>query len=176
MAPRFRLRATGAAACTAAFLGTCAATAAWAGPPASVTFVHPETYTDAAYDRPYAGDKQQAEVQRDISRHLQQLAERGLPQGETLQVEVLDIDLAGRFEPWRQPGGDLRILRDNTWPKMTLRYTLTHDGEARPAAPHEEILADQNYLMEVNHYPNEDHLRYEKAMLDDWFAHRVAGR
>ena len=33
-----------------------------------------------------------------------------------------------------------------------------------------------NYLMSGNRYPSIDRLRYEKAMLDDWFDRRIARR
>ena len=38
----------------------------------------------------------------------------------------------------------------------------------------EEQIADLNYLVSVNRYPEGDRLRYEKAMLDDWFEKRIA--
>ena len=40
----------------------------------------------------------------------------------------------------------------------------------------EEQLADMNYLVSINRYPDGDRLRYEKAMLDDWFEKRIAKR
>lgn len=70
----------------------------------------PENYADASYARSFARERDRAEVQRDIEQHLQRLAERGLPAGESLKIEVLDIDLAGQFEPFRfRNGTDVRI-------------------------------------------------------------------
>ncbi|MGO4394946.1 DUF3016 domain-containing protein [Variovorax sp. M-6] len=141
----------------------------------SVVFVDPGQFTDAAYSHPHGTERQRAEVLRDIERHLRQLAERGLPAGDALRIEVLDIDLAGWFEPFRfRTGADVRVLRDITWPRITLHYTLTRGD--RVIASAEEQVADLNYLMRVNRYGDSDRLRFEKAMLDDWFGRRIAAQ
>lgn len=138
----------------------------------SVVFVHPETFRDAIYSRPYGGEQERAPVLRDIERHLRQLADRGLPPGDSLRIEVLDIDLAGWFEPFRYRAyPDIRILREVTWPRIQLRYTLMRGDQLLSSA--EERVSDLNYLMTVNRYPVGDRLRYEKAMLDDWFDRRI---
>jgi hypothetical protein len=137
----------------------------------SVRFIEPEHYLDAGYSHPYASAKDRAEVQRDIERHLQQLAERGLPAGEALSIEVLDIDLAGWFEPFTfRSGAQVRVMRETTWPRIKLRYTLTRGDQALASV--EEQVSDLNYLNESNRYFTGDRLRYEKAMLDAWFATR----
>jgi len=146
-----------------------------AGSGLSVTFVHPEAYSDAAYARASAGELERAEVQRDIEQHLQRLAERGLRMGQTLRIEILEIDLAGQFEPFRfRSGSDVRIFRDVSWPRLALRYTLTTGGQVSESR--EEQLTDMNYLGSFNRYSRNDRLRYEKALLDAWFEKRIAGR
>ncbi|MFT3665492.1 DUF3016 domain-containing protein [Piscinibacter sp.] len=153
--------------------GLLAAAAATAGAAEfSVGFVHPETYTDAGYSRSPASERDRAEVMHDIEQHLQRLAERSLPAGDTLRIEVLDIDLAGHFEPFRFRGADVRIVRDIAAPRIKLRYTLSRGGQV--AAQAEERLTDLSFLMGFNRYPASDRLRYEKAMLDDWFDKRFA--
>lgn len=140
----------------------------------SVSFPNPESYTDAAYSHAYASEKDLAAVEHDVSQHLERLAGRKLPPGDTLKIEVLDIDLAGRFEPLRFHGQDLRVVRDITWPRMTLRYTLSQGD--RVLASGEDRLIDMNFMMSVNIYASSDPLRYEKAMLDDWFDKRIVQR
>ncbi len=140
----------------------------------SVSFVNPESYTDAAYSHAYASEKDLAAVEHDIRQHLDRLAERKLPRDDTLRIEVLDIDLAGRFEPLRLRGQDLRVVRDITWPRMTLRYTLSRGDQV--LASGEDRLVDMNFMMSVNIYASSDPLRYEKAMLDDWFDKRIVKR
>ncbi|MDM0074691.1 DUF3016 domain-containing protein [Variovorax sp. J2P1-59] len=137
----------------------------------SVVFVQPENFRDAVYSHPYGSERERAAVLRDIERHLRELADRGLPPGDSLRIEVLDIDLAGWFEPFRTRSyGDVRILRDITWPRIKLRYTLTRGDQVVASA--EEQVSDLNYLMTVNRYSVSDRLRYEKAMLDNWFDRR----
>ena len=158
----------------APWLLACSGMAA-ADPGLSVTFVHPEAYVDAAYARASAGELERAEVQRDIEQHLQRLAERGLRTGRVLRIEILEIDLAGQFEPFRfRPASEVRIFRDASWPRLRLRYTLAHGDRADE--PREEQLSDMNYLASFNRYAKSDRLRYEKAMLDAWFDKRIAGR
>lgn len=159
----------------AALVVAASASAAASAAMLSVVFVDPDKFTDAAYSHPQGTEQQRAEVLRDIERHLRQLAERGLPAGDALRIEVLDIDLAGWFEPFRlRTGTDVRVLRDITWPRIKLRYTLTRGD--RVIASAEERVADLNYLMTVNRYGSSDRLRYEKAMLDDWFSRRIAAQ
>jgi hypothetical protein len=159
---------------SAGLLATCLGTAAVAAD-LTVTFTRPADFVDAAYARSYATERDRAPVQHDIEQHLRKLASQFLRDGESLDVEVLDIDLAGGFEPFAtRSATELRILRDVTWPRIKLRYTLTRDGAVVASA--EERVSDQNYLMSSNRYPGSDRLRYEKTMLDDWFAKRFGTR
>ncbi|MPY73286.1 MAG: DUF3016 domain-containing protein [Alphaproteobacteria bacterium] len=136
-----------------------------------VVFLHPEAYSDASLYNGY-GAKGQEPALRGIREHLQRLGERYLKPGDTLKIEVLDIDLAGRFEWWRPYAYDVRILRDITWPRMKLRYVLDENGR-RVACP-EEFVSDQAYLMNAAMRSSMDPLKYEKSMLDDWFRARIA--
>ncbi|AMO23669.1 hypothetical protein GCM10027034_37560 [Ramlibacter solisilvae] len=141
---------------------------------ASVVFVDPGKHTDASYSHSFsASSGDRAQVQRDIEHHLKYLAERDLPAGDVLTVEVLDIDLAGRFEP-SASGFDVRIVREITSPRIELRYKLMHGDQLLGSA--EEHLADLSFLMRINPYRRDDRLRYEKAMLDDWFQRRFGIR
>ncbi|GAB3761356.1 hypothetical protein GCM10028796_11460 [Ramlibacter monticola] len=141
----------------------------------SVVFVQPEKYTDSAYSRSFASPRDRAEVERDIEQHLQRLGARFLPEGDSLRVEVLDVDLAGHFEPLRfHSGSEVRIVRDITWPRIQLRYTLTRGDQMVGSG--EERLSDMNFLSTPNRYSPDDRLRYEKAMLDNWFESRFGRR
>lgn len=141
---------------------------------ASVAFIQPDTYADAAYSRPIGGEKERAQLRLALEHHLKQLAAQGLAVNESLAVEVLDIDLAGHFEPVRsQPGAELRVLRDISGPRIKLRYTLKRGDQVMARA--EDQLSDTNYLLKWNRYSASDRLRYEKALLDDWFGKRFGG-
>lgn len=144
--------------------------AAGAAPQLSVVFVNPESFRDAAYSRPHATPADVAAVEHDLERHLQGLVDRGLPAGESLRVEVLDIDLAGGFNPFWPASSYLRIVSEIYWPSITLRYTLSRGDQVIASA--EERIDDKTYLMTVNPYSSEDRFRYEKPMLDGWFGRR----
>ena len=106
---------------------------------ANVKFVDAERYSDAGNTRWDEQDNLKV-----LAAHLQALAQRQLPQGQTLSIEVLDVDLAGEARPHR--GGNwVRVTRGRAdWPRMTLRYTLqAADGQTLRQG--EEYLSDPSY-------------------------------
>ncbi len=139
----------------------------------SVTFVQPEKFTDAGRSRGIATQRELAELQQEMQQHLQRLADRKLAASDTLQVEVLDIDLAGDFQPLRWASlSDVRVVRDIASPRITLRYTGKLGD--RVVTGIEEQLSNMNFLWGHNRYSSGDRLRYEKPMLDAWFEKRFA--
>ena len=141
-------------------------------PEVSVAFRDPASFTDA-------GPLARVDPAHDpalivLKKHVEDLARRYLSPGESLQVEFLDIDLAGRFEPWRPNASEVRIMRDVTWPRMRLRYSLERDRQVVASA--EESLVDLNYLLSNAAYFSSDPLRFDKALLDKWFARRFDER
>lgn len=132
----------------------------------SVRFTDPARYTDAG--RRDRFDRQP--TLEALARHLEKLGARSLPDGQTLAVEVLDIDLAGEFRPTAR-GDDLRVLRGAAdWPRLKLRYVLSEG--ARTLAQGEEVLSDLDYLGTPRATASGDTLAHEKRLLDDWFARR----
>lgn len=134
-----------------------------------VTYVHPEAFSDANLRGGY-GEKARAPALDGIRQHLERLSQRTLKPDQNLTIEVLDLDLAGRIEPWHANAYDVRYMRDITWPRMTLRYMLVQNGVT--LAQGEETISDMNYLMDASARLSSDSLRYEKTMLDDWFRKR----
>jgi hypothetical protein len=135
--------------------------------PATVTFAQPDQFSDvprSAWDR--------ERILKLLTQHFDVLAAR-LPAGQTLSVEVLDLDLAGRTIPTAMANPDLRVLGTGAdWPHMKLRFTV-REGE-RVVKSGEDNISSMSYLDRVNRYVSGDSLRYEKQMLDDWFKDRVA--
>ena len=157
------------------FLGTGLLVAAGVASAAtvSVTFVQPEKFTDAGHSRGRATERDLAVLREDLQQHLQRLADRKLGASDTLQVEVLDIDLAGDFEMNRLTRySDVRVVRDIASPRITLRYTGKLGDRVVTGA--EEQLSDMNFLWGHNRYSGGDRLRHEKPMLDRWFEKRFA--
>lgn len=166
------MRAKGALAAVVLGLALAAGPGARAGE-AEIRFVAPERFTDASLHggrRVDAG----APALRELARHIARLAERQLPAGQVLEVEITDVDLAGRHEPWRLEAPDLRVVTPGTWPRISLRYRL-RDG-ARVLDAGEAVLRDQAFDLRPGHLRSQDPLHAEKAMLDDWFRTRFAAR
>jgi hypothetical protein len=148
--------------CFAAMVGAAPADAA-----VSVTFTHPERYTDANLYGDY-GVKAEEPALRGLMLYLEHLGDRYLKPNQLLTIDVLDVKLAGEYEKWRSRGDDVRVFRRTTWPRIKIRYTLQNDGVTVASA--EEAVTDLNYLMHpAAHYYSDDPLRYEKIMLDQWF-------
>lgn len=148
-------------------LGSVGAVGAQAAGTVQVSFVEPDKFADAgrSFDRP-------ANL-KTIETHLQDLGQRYLADGQTLSIEVLDVDLAGELRPSRRSGTDVRVVRGGAdWPRMALRYVL--EGGGLPSQRGEDRIADLSYALRGSSYANRDPLRYEKRMLDDWFKSRFA--
>jgi hypothetical protein len=143
------------------------AAGAWAATAgtASVSFIHTASYSDAgttAWD-------EQANL-RTLATHLERLAQKGLPAGQVLKIEVLEIDLAGTTRPSRD-GSLLRVLSGGAdWPRINLRYTLEADGKAIRSG--QESLSDMDYAHGMSGRRDSESLYYEKRMLDAWFKAR----
>lgn len=134
-----------------------------------VEFVHPEQFADigrGAYER-----------ERTLSQLRGMFDDLGkvLPDGDTLQLQVLDVNLAGELEPWGRRD-DLRVMRGRAdWPKMHLRYTLLENG--RTVKSGDARLSDMNYLMNAGatagiHGPLQFEQRMVKRWMEDTFALR----
>jgi hypothetical protein len=149
---------------TAAALAAAAAGAQAAGI-VEVTFPHHDPYTDAGRTAMEISRTEQA-----LAGDFKQMAGR-LADGQTLRVEVLDIDLAGEVALRR--GGEVRIARGRAdWPRITLRYRLEGGGQLLQGG--EETVADMSYLNSLPRKDNGADLPHEKHMLDEWFRERFA--
>lgn len=132
---------------------------------AEVRYLQPQKFTDAGF-----GSFERERTLLSLTQHFDALARR-LPDGQTLRVEVLDVDLAG--EVWPRGPNEVRVLRGRAdWPHMTLRYTLL-DG-SRTVKAGEARLADMSYLFSPQRIQQYGDLPYEKRMLDDWFKETIA--
>jgi uncharacterized lipoprotein YbaY len=129
----------------------------------NVTFIAPENFTDlsrSAVDREH--------LLHNLQTYFAKLGTR-LPADRNLTVEVLDIDLAGRMEPYRYLADEIRVVRGRAdWPRMQLRYSLASNGKV--ISQGEEWIADMSYRDSVHRHDSGDTLQYEKRMLDDWFT------
>lgn len=135
----------------------------------NVSFIAPESYTDAG-DRTW--DRE--DTMRTLGEYLHKLGDKYLAPNQTLKIEVLDVDLAG----WPRFGGrgphQFRTVTGNAdYPSMRVRYTL--EGPGLRGETREETIEDTNYFTRgtvTQRYASNEPLYFEKRMLDDWFKNR----
>lgn len=152
-----------------AFLVALAALAALTSAAAArvdVRFVQPERFVDEDFRNSFARERLVAE----FDRFLKAEGARRIGPHQTLRIEVLDIDLAGRNQSFATRLGGVRVMREMTPPSIRLRYVLEERG--RVVSRGEETLLDWNYLSNVSTRNSSEWLPYEKAMLRDWFRRR----
>jgi len=126
-----------------------------------VRYVQPEQFADIGF-----GSFERDRTLQSLTDYLGRLG-RQLPDGQTLQLDVTDVDLAGSIEPWRT--NSIRVMRGRAdWPNIALRYTLQQGGSTLKSG--EARLHDMNYMM-TRPTPDvrDGELSYEKRMLKKWF-------
>lgn len=130
-----------------------------------VNFIEPAHFSDAGADV-----IERARTLRILGEHLQALGAR-LPDAQLLQVDVIDIDLAGRLVP--RAAGEVRVLRENVdFARMTLRYTLLIDGRAVKAG--EDRISEIDSPRRTGHLSARGDLAHDRALLERWFNERFA--
>jgi Protein of unknown function (DUF3016) len=153
------------AAAAAAVTMVGAAHAAASDSPVTVSFVEPDRFADL-------GDRVIDEPRnlKTLEAWFKTEGARYLANGQTLHIEVMDVDLAGQMKPGRTLN-DLRVVSGQAdWPSIQLRYVLQAGGQTLSSG--DERLSDLNYLGYAGRLQPGDPLRYEKKMIDDWFKAR----
>ena len=111
----------------------------------------------------------------ELARHLADQATPRLAEGQRLQVEIQDIDLAGDYEPWRGPQmSDTRYVRDIYPPKITFNYRLL-DAQGQVLDSQQQTLRDLGFLhgsANLARYRN-DSLIHEKRLIDRWVQQQL---
>jgi Protein of unknown function (DUF3016) len=141
---------------------------AWAGT-AEVNFVAPDGYSDPG-SKGMRDLPTRETVLREIKTQLLDLAQRNLAPDQSLKIDILDIDIAGRRDVLRAGAQDVRIYDDLSPPRIKLRFALSANG--KDVASGEETLSDPTYLSMSARVPQGDPLRYERPMLTKWFVAR----
>lgn len=136
-----------------------------------VTFVHPERFTDEDFRYRFTPRERAAAV-GELTGYIVRTAQSLLKPGASLRIEILDVHRAGYYNPMLGNAANVRILKDITPPRITLRYQLTGGGKPQAAR---ETLTDMNYLMNPSGRFSGDPFIYEKALLNDWLR-KVAAR
>lgn len=136
-----------------------------------VRFIEPARYSDAG-----RGELEIERTTQDLERFIRRLGRR-LPDGQSLRIDVLDVDLAGELRPLFRGRDDVRLMRGGAdWPRMTLRYTLT-GADGRTLQSGEETISDMNYQRSnLRVRVDSDPLAYDHRLLERWFDERFVPR
>jgi hypothetical protein len=136
----------------------------------SVTFVKAEELTDT-----WDNARTPRATHREIEEHLKKMGERYLAPNDTLTIEILGLDLAGRRSAGGHTEPNTRIISGRSdWPRARFRYSIQKAGAA-PSTPVEESISDMEYLRPFGPgYSTAMALPYEKRMFEEWFRGRFA--
>lgn len=135
--------------------------------PVSVSWADPMTFSEirGSGNRYMAA---QGDWLQDLARYMRRQAGKQLPDGDSLELTIVDIQRAGRYEPWRGPRlQDARIVRDIYPPRMTVHFRQL-DANGAVVAEGERKITDPAFLLHSSPIDQTDTLRYEKRMVDSW--------
>lgn len=161
--PHRRRTQSALAASLGAVAGLLLAAGAHAAGAVKVEFVEPHTFADTG-PSPHDRERQLQSLQA----HMQRWQDR-LPDGQTLELAVLDVDLAGWS--WPHTGRDLRVVTGRAdAPSARLRWSLkAADGRVLQSGT--ERIIDLGYFHTAAWLNrNDGDLPYEKRLLDRWFS------
>src|SRR5690606_34659547 len=105
---------------------------------------------------------------QDLAQYMRRQAGKQLPDGDSLELTIVDIQRAGRYEPWRGPSmQDARIVRDIYPPRMTVHFRQL-DANGAVVDEGERKITDMAFMTHSSPINQTDALRYEKRMIDSW--------
>lgn len=102
---------------------------------------------------------------------------KGLSEGQSLNLKVTDLDLAGAVQSPSMAGlrnfsnsgiNTYRIVRDIDIPRMTFTYELV-DAQGQVLKQDDVKLKDMSFLSRVGSVNKNTSLKYEKVMISRWF-------
>lgn len=109
-----------------------------------------------------------------LARYAERRADRVIASGQTLKVTITDIQRAGQCEPWRGPYlDDTRIVKDIYPPRIDLHFTLA-DAQGQIVSEGDRKLTDMAFMHRGDLLNQNDPLRFEKRLLDDWLRKEFA--
>jgi hypothetical protein len=142
---------------------------------ATVAFEHtdPNDFRDIR-----ATDQGQAKFEERVLRELEDQFRKeaaALPEGQTLQVTVKDLDLAGDVEYFHRwyPFG-LRVVRNVDFPRMEFSYVL-RDANGRVLSEGDEELSDMSFRFNTLIDRTRDPLDYERRLISEWAKENLRG-
>lgn len=137
----------------------------------SIEWQNPEKYVDVRAANENRKRFRQ-KVLDSLEQHFNDMSEK-LPADQHLNIQVTDIDLAGRVLPASfigagRSGHDLRVIQEMDRPRINLTYELVDSMGV--VIENKEVKIKDSFFLNNNIRYAHEFLRYEKQMLDEWFV------
>lgn len=137
----------------------------------NIKWIKPKSFTDVK-NASFSSSKYRKHVFKQLEKHFDKLSQT-LPLGQSLVINVTDLDLAGRVEPGGYSGfsgglDDVRIMRTIDIPRIKFEYQLV-DTAGKLIKSEQINLKDMNYLDTGYSVKRNRPFAYEKKMLSKWF-------
>lgn len=141
--------------------------------PVNVHWTDPAEFSEIRYSH-NRWEAKRGDWVRSLAKYIQTRAARRLLQGQSLDVTITDIELAGNYEPWRGPQAySVRFVRDIYPPRIRLSFKLS-DASGRVVSEGDRTLTDFAFLLHSSYGNSSDPLRYEKHLLNSWMTQELA--
>jgi hypothetical protein len=143
------------------------------GPNVRIEFTNPKSFTDIRI-HDFDEFKSAKIFGNEMTEALTPVVAKYAP-GCTLTLQFTDIDLGGRYEPWKPQHSQIRYELNSQPIRMTFNYTLT-DSRGRVLSQGTKSLVNALYLgwsAGGYYYENWDYLYYEKQTLLKWAQQNV---
>jgi hypothetical protein len=135
----------------------------------NIVFNNPEKFTDLKTSS-MDSTKDREYLLEQLKEYLLERAPGRMSDGQTLDITINDIDMAGDYEPWHGPRvQDIRIIKEIYPPRIDLHFKLT-DADGKVSAEGARQLRDLNFMMSTPSIPSDDTLRHEKSLLNNWLS------
>ncbi|MFT4256847.1 MAG: DUF3016 domain-containing protein [Pseudoxanthomonas sp.] len=135
--------------------------------PVAVSWNDPAQFSEIRYSH-NRWEAERGDWVTQLAEYLRKSATKQLQPGERLEVNIVDVQRAGQYEPWRGPNFDnVRIVRDRYPPRMELSYTL-YDANGQVLAQRDTKFSDMGFMLGSSPTNQSDLLSYEKRMIDNW--------
>lgn len=151
---------------------TASATAA-ADKSVNVVFQNPEKFADVKYSQ-MDSDKDRDSLLDQLKEYITERAASRLADGQTFDVTIKEVDMAGDFEPWHARTQDVRIIKDIYPPRIDLDFKLT-GANGKILAEGSRQLRDLSFMTNlISPTLSNDSLKYEKNLIDGWLSTEFA--
>jgi hypothetical protein len=143
------------------------------GTPVTVSWGDPALFSEIRQS-PNRWQATQGDWVVELGDYFSERIARTLPAGQRVEVEILDIELAGSYIWWVTRKNDVRLLSDLYPPVFQIEYQH-YGADGQLISEGERRLSDLAYLDGPQPLNTSDPLRFEKRLIDRW-VYREFGR